>query len=47
MILGDNSLRSRFVLRTRVFNVSVYRRKVGGSEDAQFFDVAKSEELTA
>jgi hypothetical protein len=38
-------------LKTRVFNVGAYRRKVGGSEDAEFFDAgnkaaaAKREEL--
>jgi hypothetical protein len=42
---------SRFGLKTRVFNVGAYRRKVGGSEDADFFDagnkaaVARREEL--
>jgi hypothetical protein len=42
---------SRFGLKTRVFNVGAYRRKVGGSEDAEFFDagnkaaVARREEL--
>ena len=38
-------------MKTRVFNVGAYRRKVGGSEDAEFFDAsnkaaaAKREEL--
>jgi hypothetical protein len=42
---------SRFGLKTRVFNVGAYRRKVQGSEDADFFDagnkaaVARREEL--
>jgi hypothetical protein len=27
-------------MKTRVFNVGAYRRKVGGSEDAEFFDAA-------
>lgn len=41
----------RFGLKTRVFNVGAYRRKVGGSEDAEFFDstnkaaLARREEL--
>jgi len=33
-------------LRTRVFNVGAYRRKVGGNEDAEFFD-AKNKEAAA
>jgi hypothetical protein len=33
-------MHGRFGLRTRVFNVGAYRRKVGGSEDAEFFDAA-------